>query len=56
VGVLFGFFIGYLFGTQAGHEGFTELVDAVTSISSSGQLKEVASEALSSILDRLVDS
>lgn len=50
MGVLFGFMLGYLFGTQAGHDGFKELIDAVSSISASGELKEAVTGAVSSIM------
>ena len=41
MGVMLGFFVGYVAGTRAGQEGFEELVRSVRQILGSAELKEV---------------
>ena len=48
-----GFALGYVFGTRAGAEGFEDLVDALKTITSSGELKELAGAAASALADLL---
>lgn len=47
MGVILGFFVGYVMGTRAGQEGFDELVSTVRQIVGSGELKELVSGGLS---------
>lgn len=42
MGVMIGVAVGYILGTRAGAEGYEELVKAVRTITSSGELKELA--------------
>ena len=53
MGVMIGFALGYVFGTRAGAEGYQEMVSALKTITSSGELKELAGGALSVLGDVL---
>jgi hypothetical protein len=53
VGVMIGFALGYVFGTRAGAEAFDEMRDALKTIVSSGELKELAGGAISVLGDVL---
>jgi len=50
---MIGFALGYVFGTRSGPEGFEEMVSALKSILSSGELKELAGGAISMLADVL---
>jgi hypothetical protein len=47
MGVMLGFFVGYVMGTRAGQEGFEELVATARQIAGSEQLKELVSGGMS---------
>ena len=51
MGVMIGVAIGYVLGTRAGAEGYEELVKAVRTITSSGELRELAAGAASLLGD-----
>lgn len=53
MGVMIGFTLGYIFGTRAGEEGYAEMVGALKSITSSGELKELVGGAVSVLADVL---
>lgn len=53
MGVMIGFGLGYVFGTRAGAEGYEEMMSAIKSIVSSGELKELAGGAISMLGDLL---
>jgi hypothetical protein len=53
VGVMIGFALGYLYGTKAGAEAYEEMVGALRTIVSSGELKELAGSAISLLGDVL---
>lgn len=53
MGVMIGFALGYVFGTRAGAEGYQEMVSALKTITSSGELKELAGGAISLLGDVL---
>jgi len=50
---MIGFALGYVFGTRAGAEGYEEMVGALKTIVSSGELKELAGGAISVLGDVL---
>ena len=47
MGVMLGFFVGYVMGTRAGQEGFEELVSTLKQILGSAELKELLSGGVS---------
>ena len=47
MGVMLGFFVGYVMGTRAGQEGFEELMATARQIIGSEQLKELVSGGVS---------
>lgn len=47
MGVMLGFFVGYVMGTRAGREGFDELVTTVRQILGSSELRELVSGGVS---------
>lgn len=51
MGVMLGFFVGYVMGTRAGEAGFEELVSTVREIVGSGELKELVSGGLGLLSD-----
>lgn len=53
MGVMIGVAVGYVLGTRAGAEGYEELVRAVRTITSSGELKELAVGAAGLLADVL---
>jgi hypothetical protein len=53
---MIGFALGYVLGTRAGQEGYQEMVDAVKSITTSGELRELAGGVVSLIGDVLKQS
>lgn len=53
MGVMIGFGLGYLFGTKAGAEAYEEMTDALKTIVSSGELKELAGSAIALLADVL---
>lgn len=53
MGVMVGFVLGYVFGTRAGREGYEEMVRAVRTIASSGDLKELIGGGVSVLGDVL---
>ena len=53
MGVMIGFGLGYLFGTRAGAEAYEEMTDALKTIVSSGELKELAGGAIALLADVL---
>ena len=53
MGVMIGFGLGYLFGTRAGAEAYEEMTDALKTIISSGELKELAGSAIAVLADVL---
>jgi hypothetical protein len=56
MGVMVGFVLGYVFGTRAGQEGYQEMMSALKTITSSGELKELAGGAISMLGDVLKQS
>lgn len=56
MGVMVGFVLGYVFGTRAGAEGYQEMVRAVRTITTSGELKELAGGVMSLLGDVLRQS
>jgi len=46
-----GFVIGYVLGTRAGDEGYQEMMNAVKTITSSGELKELFGGVVSVLAD-----
>ena len=56
MGVMIGFVVGYIVGTRAGAEGYNEMVAAVRTITSSGELKELARGAAGLLGDVLRQS
>jgi hypothetical protein len=56
VGVIIGFVAGYVFGTRAGAEGYQEMMDALKTITSSGELRELAGGVVSLLGDVLKQS
>jgi hypothetical protein len=50
---MIGFGLGYLFGTRAGAEAYEEMTDALKTIVSSGELKELAGSAIAMLADVL---
>lgn len=53
MGVMIGFALGYLFGTRAGAEAYEDMVKALKTIVSSGELKELAGGAIGMLADAL---
>ncbi len=53
MGVMIGFALGYMFGTRAGAEAYEEMTDALKTIVSSGELKELAGGAIGMIAEVL---
>lgn len=53
MGVMLGFFVGYVMGTRAGQEGFDELVATVRQIAGSAELREMLSGGVSLLGDAL---
>ncbi len=53
MGVMIGFALGYVFGTRAGAEAYDEMRNALKTIVSSGELKELAGGAISVLGDVL---
>lgn len=53
MGVMVGFALGYVFGTRAGEDGYQEMVAALRTITSSGELKELAGAAMGLLADLL---
>lgn len=53
MGVMIGFVAGYVFGTRAGAEGYKEMMDALKTITSSGELKELVGGVVSLLGDVL---
>ncbi len=53
MGVMIGFTLGYVFGTRAGQEGYQEMVAALRTITSSGELKELAGGVIGILADVL---
>jgi hypothetical protein len=53
---MIGFALGYVFGTRAGQEGYQEMVEALKTITSSGELRELAGGVVSLIGDVLKQS
>ena len=53
MGVMVGFAVGYLLGTRAGDEGYQEMMGALKTITSSGELKELAGAAVGMLADLL---
>lgn len=53
MGVIVGFIVGYVLGTKAGAEGFEELKGTLKSITSSEELKDLATGGLSILGDVL---
>jgi hypothetical protein len=56
VGVMIGFALGYVFGTRAGQEGYEEMVAALKTITTSGELKELAGGVIGILADVLKQS
>lgn len=56
MGVIIGFVAGYVFGTRAGAEGYQEMMDALKTITSSGELRELAGGVVSLLGDVLKQS
>ena len=50
---MIGFALGYVFGTRAGAEAYEEMTDALKTIVSSGELKELAGAAIAMVADVL---
>jgi len=48
-----GFALGYVLGTRAGEEGYKEMMGALRTITSSGELKELAGAAVGMLADLL---
>jgi hypothetical protein len=48
---MIGFAIGYVFGTRAGAEAYGEMVTALKTITTSGEMKEMAAGAISLLAD-----
>jgi hypothetical protein len=55
MGVIVGVVVGYVLGTRAGEDGWSELVDAWRVISSSEEVRDLMSGALSSARDVVRD-
>lgn len=53
MGVMIGFVAGYVVGTRAGADGYTEMMDALKTILSSSELKEVVGGVVSMVGDLL---
>lgn len=53
MGVMIGFALGYMFGTRAGADAYEELTDALRTIVSSSELKELAGGAIGIVADVL---
>ncbi len=51
MGVMVGFVIGYVLGTRAGDDGYQEMMNALKTITSSGELKELLGGVVSVIAD-----
>jgi hypothetical protein len=51
--VIIGFALGYVFGTRAGEDGYEEMMTALKTITSSGELKELAGAAVGLLADLL---
>jgi hypothetical protein len=47
MGVIIGFVLGYLFGARSGEEGLKEIEEAVRTITSSEEMRDIAVGALS---------
>ena len=56
MGVMVGFVLGYVFGTRAGQEGYQEMIGALKTITSSGELKELVGGGMSLLGDVLKQS
>lgn len=48
-----GFALGYVLGTRAGEDGYKEMMNALRTITSSGELKELAGAAVGLLADVL---
>lgn len=53
MGVMIGFVAGYIVGTRAGAEGYEEMITALRTITSSGELRELAGGVISILGDVL---
>ncbi len=53
MGLIVGFAAGYLLGTRSGEEGYREMMSALRTITSSGELREMASAAAGMLADLL---
>lgn len=53
MGVMIGFAIGYVMGTRSGAEGYQEMIKALRTITSSGELKELLAAGASLLGDVL---
>lgn len=53
MGVMVGFALGYVLGTRAGEDGYHEMMTALKTITSSGELKELAGAAIGMFADLL---
>jgi hypothetical protein len=53
MGVMVGFALGYVLGTRAGEDGYQEMMTALKTITSSGELKELAGAAVGMLADLL---
>ena len=51
--MIVGFAVGYVLGTRAGDDGFQEMMAALKTITSSGELKELATAAAGLLADLL---
>lgn len=51
MGVMIGFALGYVFGTRAGADAYGEMVTSLKTITTSGELKELAAGALGLLAD-----
>jgi hypothetical protein len=50
---MIGFALGYVFGTRAGADGYEEMVAALKTITTSGELKELAGGVIGILADVL---
>jgi len=50
---MIGFALGYVLGTRAGEDGYKEMMGALRTITSSGELKELAGTAVGMLADLL---
>jgi len=48
---MIGFALGYVFGTRAGQEGYEEMVAALKTITTSGELKELVGGVIGILAD-----